>query len=99
MQELEPVICTLDAAAHTDQSARWMELIRRAATARDATADGVRLVFQHDAEVELELRALVAVEQDCCRWATWTISREGEGITLHIASAGDGVAAIQAMLA
>jgi len=47
--------------------------------------------------VEEELRALAAIENDCCSWARWTVEA-GEGrVALVVASTGEGIAALHSM--
>jgi hypothetical protein len=51
--------------------------------------------FHPDAEDEL--RALVAVETECCPWATWMVERSAETIVLDVRSTAEGVTALHAM--
>jgi len=44
--------------------------------------------------VEDELRALVAVENDCCRWARWDVE---DGVVLVATSSGHGVPTLHGM--
>ncbi len=90
-----PVACTLSAADLAAQAGRWERLMARALTARAETADGLRLSFQPEAEEEL--RALAAVETGCCRWATWTVERDGGAVVLGVRSAAEGVATLHSM--
>jgi hypothetical protein len=59
----------------------------------------VRLAFYDEPAVELTLRELVAVEADCCRWATTRVTRERSSLVLHMTSSGDGVPALHTMFA
>ena len=95
MTETTPVACTLSAAGLGAQVQRWQRLMGRAMTERAETADGLRLSFQPEAEEEL--RALAAVETECCRWATWTVERTAGAIVLRARSNAEGVAALHAM--
>jgi hypothetical protein len=93
----KPVACTLTTADLGLQRKRWQELAAHALVARVETDRGVRISFRSGPDVEDELRALVAVETDCCSWADWSIE-VGEGeIALLVASAGEGVAAVHSM--
>ncbi len=95
MNETTPVACTLTASGLRGQIQRWQRLMARAMTERAETADGLRISFRHEAEDEL--RALVAVETECCAWATWTVAREAGTIVLDVRSAAEGVAALHGM--
>ena len=87
--------CTLGVADLAAQGRRWQQLMARALTGRDETADGLRLTFRPEAEDEL--RALVTVETGCCAWATWTVEPAGGAVVLDVRSADEGVATLRAM--
>ena len=97
MAKTTPVACTLTAADLAAQGKRWARLITRAMTERAETANGLRLCFR--AEDEEELRALVAVESECCSWATWTVERDVGTIVLDVRSTGAGIATVRGMFA
>ncbi|MBV9380408.1 MAG: hypothetical protein JO242_07020 [Streptosporangiaceae bacterium] len=92
-----PVACTLTSADLAAQRDRWEQLITRAMTARIETAQGLRIVFRSDSGTGGELRALVAVENECCRWADWTVETHDGQIVLSVRSTGEGVAVLHAM--
>jgi hypothetical protein len=94
-----PVACSLTSAGLTAQVRRWERLAARAMTERTETPDGLRIRFRPDLGVEDELRELVAVENDCCRWAAWTVEAAGDHVALEIRSQGEGVAALHGMFA
>jgi len=91
------VACTLTSKDLSRQQERWNVLRAGAELGRRDTNDGLRLRFRRDADVEEELRALTAIENKCCSWATWSVdARDGE-VVLVVSSAGDGVAAAQTL--
>ena len=92
-----PVACTLTSPGLAAQSARWEQLAARAMTERAQTAHGLRIVFRADPGAEQELRALVAVENECCPWADWTIAVNDGQIVLNVHSTGEGIATLHAM--
>ena len=92
-----PVACTLTPADLAAQAGRWARLTARALTGRTETADGLRMSFRSEPGTEDELRTLVAVENECCAWAAWTVDTSGGTIELHIDSSGDGVATLHTM--
>lgn len=95
MTSATQVACTLSSAGFAAQRRRWEQLIARAMTERAETVEGVRISFVPGAEDEL--RALVAVETECCPWATWTVERANGTIVLHIRSTADGIGALHSM--
>lgn len=101
MRELnEPVACSLNGTDLKSQQERWINLGESFGVARTATDDGVRLAFRFDPEVQKELHALVAAENDCCAWASWTVDRDAAGdLVMTVRSTGDGVATLHGMFA
>jgi hypothetical protein len=93
-----PVACSLGPADLATQADRWVRLAARAMTGRTNTPDGLRIGFRPEPGAEDELRALVAVETECCPWATWTV-RTGNGeLVLDVRSPSpDGVATLHGM--
>jgi hypothetical protein len=92
-----PIACTLTTAALAAQASRWEQLAARAMTERTETAHGLRLAFRPEPGVEEELRALVAVETECCAWADWIVEMRGGQIVLDIRAAGDGITTLHGM--
>jgi hypothetical protein len=93
-----PVACALGSADLAAQSSRWEQLAARAMTGRAQTADGLRLCFRREPGTEEELRALTAVENECCPWAAWTVRADAGQVVLDVSSASaEGVAALHGM--
>ena len=90
-----PIACTLTSADLATQARRWQRLMARALTGRAETADGLRLTFRPEAEDEL--RALAAVEAECCAWAAWTVEPTAGAVVLDVRSADEGIATLHAM--
>jgi hypothetical protein len=95
MTEPVPIACALNSADLAAQARRWQRLITRALSTRTETADGMRLSFR--VEVADELRALVAVEAECCRWASWTVTAGSAVVTLDVRAPAGGSAAVREM--
>ena len=89
------IACTLGVTDLRAQARRWQRLMARALTERSETADGLRLTFRPDAEDEL--RALVAVETECCAWAAWTVEPADGAVVLDVRSADEGIATLHGM--
>jgi hypothetical protein len=92
-----PAACTLTSGDLAAQRQRWERLGGRAMTDRAETPDGLRMIFRLEPGVEEELRALVAVESECCRWAEWTVAVADGQIVLAVRAAGDGITALHGM--
>ena len=92
-----PVACSLTAAGLAEQGGRWERLAARALTERAQTEHGLRLSFRPEPGAEEELRRLVAVENECCPWAEWTVQTRAGQIVLDARSTGEGIATLHSM--
>jgi MerR family transcriptional regulator, copper efflux regulator len=97
MSEPVPIACALTSADLAAQAHRWKRLIAGDLTDRAEIADGLRLSFR--AEAAAELRALVAVEAECCPWAAWRVERADGSVVLDVRSPGEGAAVLHVMFA
>lgn len=94
----ELVACTLSDTDLKSQRERWIDVGTNFGIAREKTEDGLRLTFKNHPAVEQELQALVAVENDCCSWASWSVERSNRGVLVMAArSEGDGIATLHGM--
>jgi hypothetical protein len=94
----ELVACTLNDTDLKTQRERWMNVGEHFGIGRRQTADGLRLTFEDHPAVAAELQALVAVENDCCSWAAWTVERDEDGTLVMAArSQGDGITTLHGM--
>jgi len=94
----ELVACTLIDADLKTQRERWINLGANFGLGRYEIDEGLRLTFRDHPAVEAELRALVAVENECCSWADWSVERDEEGALVMAArSQDDGIAALHGM--
>ena len=91
------IACTLGVDELGTQAQRWMRLGREAGLGREETADGLRLRFRDQPGAEQELRALVAVESDCCSWARWEVHRADGELIMQASSTPEGAAALKTM--
>jgi hypothetical protein len=95
-----PVACTLTSVDLAAQRERWERLATLALSGRTETVDELLMVFRPEPGAEEELRALVAVENECCRWADWAVEAGDGRIVLAVrAEPGDGVTALHGMFA
>jgi hypothetical protein len=84
--------CTLTSDELATRGERWRAL---GAAAVADTTNGLRLTFP--AHTEAELRALAELERECCAFASWEVTTQGDRAVLDIAAEGEAVAAVQAM--
>ena len=93
----ELVACTLIATDLKTQRERWINLGTNFGRGRKETEDGLRLLYVDHPAVEQELQALVAVENDCCSWAAWSVERHDGFLATAARSKGEGVTALHGM--
>jgi hypothetical protein len=98
MSESNPVVaCTLGSGDLATRAARWRVLRDRSGLDRLETDEGLRLVFAAGPDVERELQALVALENECCSWASWDVAAGDGVVTMDARSSGDGIAVLHRM--
>jgi hypothetical protein len=97
MELSELVACTLGVGDLKTQRERWSALGENFGLGRQETEDGLRLRFRDHPAIEDELNALVAVENECCGWASWQVERDGDTLVMAARSQGEGVATLHTM--
>ena len=85
----ELVACTLLDTDLKTQRERWVNVGSNFGRGRTEADDGLRLLFVDHPAVEEELRALVAVENECCSWAAWSVERDNGLLVMAARSQGD----------
>jgi len=95
MEELPVIACSLNADEMPERRRRWGVLLEGALLERTEIPAGVRLVLATGDGVEEELRALAALERDCCAFASFDVRAAAGRIALEITSSGYGVAAVR----
>ena len=93
----ELVVCTLSDTDLRTQRERWINVGTNFGIAREQTDDGLQLTFKDHPAVEQELHALVAVENDCCSWASWSVDREDGMLVMAARSKGEGISTLHGM--
>jgi hypothetical protein len=81
-----PVACTLGAGDLVTRMTRWKAVATRAAGRRSPAEHGILLTFDAVPGVADELKALVALERDCCPFATWSVREEPSHVLVEITS-------------
>jgi len=97
MELSELVACTLSDADLKSQRDRWLALGDNFGLGRRETDDGLRVSFRYHPAIREELDALVAVENECCAWASWSVEREGDVLVMAARSTGTGVTTLHGM--
>jgi hypothetical protein len=97
-QDRVPVACSLDTDGLRTQSERWHQVLADSGMQRTETDDGLRVRFRADAVTVEELHSLVSVENECCAWASWTVTAAAGSADVVVRSTGDGVAVLHGML-
>jgi hypothetical protein len=97
MELSELVACTLSDTDLKTQRERWLTLGENFGLERKETDDGLRISFRYHPAVRDELDALVAVENDCCSWAAWSVERERDALVMAARSNGVGVETLHGM--
>ena len=91
MELSELVACTLSDTDLKTQRERWLALGENFGLGREETADGLRVSFRYHPQIQEELEALVAVENECCSWAAWDVERAGHELVMAARSRDMGV--------
>ena len=91
------VACLLTSEGLAAQANRWHRLAAIAMDERAETAAGLRITFRTEPGVHEELRQLVAVENECCPWAEWTVATGHGQIVLSVRAEKAGVATLHGM--
>jgi hypothetical protein len=97
MELSELVACTLSDTDLKTQHERWLALGDNFGLGRRETEDGLQISFRYHPAVREELDALVAVENDCCSWASWSVERDGDTLVMAARSTGMGVKTLHGM--
>ena len=90
-----PVACTLQITEMPQRVKDWRS-VNAEARAREATATGVRLVFDRGVDVG-RLATLAAAEQRCCTFLGFSLTLGLEDVTLEITGTDDARTVIDAL--
>ena len=90
------IACTLSAHEVGDRLAQWESTVADA-VGRDAIDGGTRLSFGRDVDIAA-VAALVAAEQDCCRFFTFTLTVGADGVVLDVSGPADAQPVIDALI-
>jgi hypothetical protein len=79
-----PVACSLGQADLAQRAQRWKALAASSLTDLSQTGSGLRLAFGNGPGVADELQELVALERECCAFATWFVRQDGGEVVLEV---------------
>jgi len=97
MELSELVACTLSDTDLKSQRERWLALGENFGLGRQETEDGLRVSFRSHPAIREELDALVAVENECCAWADWSVEGDDDVLVMAARSEGTGVETLHGM--
>jgi hypothetical protein len=97
MELSELVACTLSNTDLKSQRERWLALGENFGFGRQETENGLRLSFRSHPAIREELDALVAVENECCAWADWSVEGDDQVLVMAARSEGTGVETLHGM--
>jgi hypothetical protein len=94
-----PIACSLTAEELRGRTEHLAALAARSLTARETTADGVRLTFADIGDTGDELRAAIAAEAECCPFLAMTLQRRDGALVLDVAGPEDARPVMAALFA
>jgi len=96
-QRDQPVVaCTLPAHEIGDRLAQWKTTVA-AATGRTSIDGGARITFDRDVDIAA-IGALVAAEQHCCRFFTFTLTVTTDRVALDVTGPSEARPVIDALM-
>ena len=87
--EAEPIACSLSTAETEDRLSAWAALLGQA-TERHSTAAGERVRLPAQPAVAAQAAELAALEADCCRFFTFTITVGAGSLWLEVEAPPEG---------
>jgi len=91
------VACGLSPAGLRERKALIDRLLAQATTAPAPVSGGVQARFGHNAAIAQELRALIALEAECCAFLSITVTRQDDLVVLDITGPPDAQSLIDAL--
>lgn len=92
----EPIACTLSADQLGARLDEWRSVVAEA-TGREEVAGGTRLRFRRDVDVA-RLATLIAAEQGCCRFFTFTLTVAVDDVALEVLAPADARPVVDALV-
>jgi hypothetical protein len=94
-----PVACSLSPTDYQARKHQIAQIARRALRSREPLAGGARFTFAAGADIERELRDVIAAEADCCSFLRLELSNDGETVRLDVTGPDDAQPILAELLA
>jgi hypothetical protein len=79
-----PIVCTLSAAELQERKATILNSIRSAVVCRTLILRGYRYEFSNHGTASQDVRRLVELEQQCCKFLAFNVTENGNTIWLDV---------------
>lgn len=89
-----PIACTLTPGAGGEQLARWQQFDAEYALTRNTQPGQITVHYASNDDSRARLRALVAVESQCCSFVDWSIDDTHDDLRLVVRGSDDAIAAL-----
>ena len=87
-----PIACSLEAVELEDRRQDWLQVLDSNLIDRSRTDSGVRLRLTSSPQILDSLNRLVAAENQCCPWITWSLNADDqESVLVASAETEEGV--------
>lgn len=90
-----PIVCTLSAAELQERKATILASVRNAVLDRTPLPAGYRYEFANHATVSRDIRRMVELEQQCCRFLNFKVSENEKTIRLEVTGQPEALAVIE----
>ncbi|HVF11732.1 MAG TPA: hypothetical protein VNA87_01465, partial [Actinomycetota bacterium] len=93
-----PIACSLESVAFEDRRQEWLHLLSSNLIDRTRTGSGVRLRLNSSPQVLDTLQKLIASENQCCPWISWSLVTADQESVLEIsAETSEGIESLARM--
>jgi len=79
-----PIVCTLSAAELQERKATILNSVRNAVVCRTPIPRGYRYEFSYQGTTSQDVRRLVELEQQCCRFLSFNVMENENTIRLDV---------------
>jgi len=92
-----PIVCTLGPVDLGDRIAAWQRVVAGASPGPEPVDGGVRVRLPRSTDL-VELARLIADEQTCCSFFTFTLTVGRESVLLDVTAPADGLPMVHALV-
>jgi len=90
-----PVLCTLSAAELQERKATILNSVRNVVAGRTPIPQGYRYEFPNQGTVSQDVRRLVELEQQCCKFLSFNVTEDENTIRLDVIGQPAALAVIE----